>query len=279
MSKPTIAFIGAGNMAAALIGGLVADGTDPHSIIASDPDDAKREALASASGIRTTADNLQAVGEADVVVLAVKPQALQQVAQGLRASVQQYRPLLLSVAAGVSSATLDRWLGGNTALVRSMPNTPAMLQCGATALFANEQVSEAQREQAETIMRAVGLTRWLDEEKLMDSVTAVSGSGPAYFFLVMEAMQDAAQQLGLDAESARLLTLQTALGAARMAMESSDSPATLRARVTSPGGTTERAIQSFEQDGLRELFVRALSAARDRSVELSELLASDSKDR
>lgn len=278
MSTPTIAFIGAGNMAAALIGGLVADGTDPHSIIASDPDESKRGALASASGIRTTADNLQAVSEADVVVLAVKPQVLRQVAEGLRASVQQYRPLLLSVAAGVNSATLERWLGGNIALVRSMPNTPAMLQCGATALFANDRVSEAQREQAESIMRAVGLTRWLDEEKLMDSVTAVSGSGPAYFFLVMEAMQDAAQQLGLDAESARLLTLQTALGAARMAMESSDSPATLRARVTSPGGTTERAIGSFEQDGLREIFVRALSAARDRSVELSGMLASDSQD-
>ena len=181
-----------------------------------------------------------------------------------------------SIAAGVNAATLDRWLGGNTALVRSMPNTPAMLQCGATALFANDQVSDAQREQAETIMRAVGLTRWLTEEQLMDSVTAVSGSGPAYFFLVMEAMQDAALQLGLDEESARLLTLQTALGAARMAIESSESPAMLRARVTSPGGTTESAIRSFEDDGLRQTFVRALTAARDRSVELSEILAGSS---
>jgi len=272
MSNPNITFIGAGNMAAALIGGLIADGTDPQHITASDPDPDKLAALADSFGIRTTADNSQAVAAAEVVVLAVKPQVLQKVAEGLREAVQQHRPLLVSIAAGVRCATLDQWLGGGTALVRSMPNTPAMLQAGATGLFATVRVSERQREQAECILRAVGLTRWVEDESLMDVVTAVSGSGPAYFFLVMEAMEDAARQLGLDSETARLLTLQTALGAARMAIESSDDPATLRKKVTSPGGTTEQALLSLEKDGLRESFARALGAARDRSVELSQLL-------
>jgi len=275
MNNPSIAFIGAGNMAAALISGLIADGTEPHKIIASDPDGEKCNALSARTGIRTTIDNEQAVSAADVMVLAVKPQVLQRVAESLKGAVQQYRPLVLSIAAGVRSQTLDAWLGGSTALVRCMPNTPAMLQCGATGLFANDRVSTAQLEQAETILRAVGLTTWIADEKLMDAVTALSGSGPAYFFLVMEAMQAAGEQLGLDTDSARLLTLQTALGAARMAIESSDSPATLRERVTSPGGTTEQALLSFEKDQLREIFARALQAAHDRSVELSQLLAND----
>ena len=275
MNNPSIAFIGAGNMATALISGLIADGTEPHKIIASDPDGEKCNALSARTGIRTTIDNEQAVSAADVMVLAVKPQVLQRVAESLKGAVQQYRPLVLSIAAGVRSQTLDAWLGGSTALVRCMPNTPAMLQCGATGLFANDRVSTAQREQAETILRAVGLTTWIADEKLMDAVTALSGSGPAYFFLVMEAMQAAGEQLGLDTDSARLLTLQTALGAARMAIESSDSPATLRERVTSPGGTTEQALLSFEKDQLREIFARALQAAHDRSVELSQLLAND----
>lgn len=275
MHNPSIAFIGAGNMAAALIGGLIADGTDPRQIIASDPDQAKCDLLRNSTGIRSTTDNQQAVSAADVVVLAVKPQVLQQVAHSLQGAVQERRPLVLSIAAGVLSQTLNDWLGGDVALVRCMPNTPAMLQCGATGLYATARASEAQREQAETIMRAVGLTTWVAEEALMDAVTAVSGSGPAYFFLVMEAMQAAAEQLGLDGDSARLLTLQTALGAARMAIESPDSPATLRERVTSPGGTTEQALLSFENDQLRETFARALQAARNRSVELSQLLANE----
>lgn len=275
MSNPSIAFIGAGNMAAALIGGLVADGTDPQGIIASDPDQTKCDALSAATGIRTTTDNAQAAIAADVVVLAVKPQVLQQVATSLAGVVQKQRPLVMSIAAGVLSQTIDAWLGGNIALVRCMPNTPAMLQCGATGLFATNNVSETQRGQAESIMRAVGVTTWVPEEDLMDAVTAVSGSGPAYFFLVMEAMQAAAEQMGLDEQSARLLTLQTALGAARMAIESTDAPATLRERVTSPGGTTEQAIRSFENDQLREIVSRALHAARDRSVELSQLLGNE----
>lgn len=273
MSSPRIAFIGAGNMAAALISGLVADGTDPQTLIASDPAPEKCSALASATGIQTTGDNSAAVSQARVVVLAVKPQVLRDVALHLRDGIQTASPLVLSIAAGIRTDTLDDWLGGATALVRAMPNTPAMLQAGATGLYATPGVNEEQRQLAESIMRAVGLTRWVDDESLMDAVTAVSGSGPAYFFLVMEAMQEAAQQLGLDKENARILTLQTALGAARMAIESDDEPAVLRAKVTSPGGTTEQAINSLEKDQLRETFARALLAARDRSVELSRLLA------
>ena len=272
MSNPTITFIGAGNMAAALIGGLIADGADPHTIIATDPDEQRRQTLSENAGIRTLADNAKAVMQADIVVLAVKPQILEAVTRELGDAIRTCRPLIVSIAAGIRSDTLQRWLGGDVALVRSMPNTPAMLQTGATALFATAGVTEEQREQAESVMRAVGLTLWLEDESLMDAVTALSGSGPAYFFLVIEAMEAAGIQLGLPAEAARLLTLQTALGAARMAIESSDDPAKLRRKVTSPGGTTEQAIEQFEKDGLRESFLRALTAARDRSMEISRQL-------
>lgn len=269
MSNPTITFIGAGNMAAALIGGLIADGADPHTIIATDPDEQRRQTLSENAGIRTLADNAKAVMQADIVVLAVKPQILEAVTRELGDAIRTRQPLVVSIAAGIRSDTLQRWLGGDVALVRSMPNTPAMLQTGATALFATAGVTEEQREQAESVMRAVGLTLWLEDESLMDAVTALSGSGPAYFFLVIEAMEAAGIQLGLPAEAARLLTLQTALGAARMAIESSDDPAKLRRKVTSPGGTTEQAIEQFEKDGLHESFLRALTAARDRSLEIS----------
>ncbi len=272
MSNPSIAFIGAGNMAAALISGLIADGTPPALLLASDPDETRLQQLASTAEIRTLQDNDAAVREADVVVLAVKPQILQRVARGIVGAVQDRRPLVISIAAGVRSDTLERWLGGGVALVRSMPNTPAMLQAGATALYATSEVSEAQREQAESVLRAVGLVQWIEDEALMDAVTALSGSGPAYFFLFMEAMERAGEGLGLPAETARLLTLQTALGAARMAIEAGEDPAELRRRVTSPGGTTEQAITSFEKDDLAGLVARALTAARDRSIELSRLL-------
>ncbi len=272
MNNPTIAFIGAGNMATALISGLIADGTRPQTLIATDPDGERLQALAERTGIRTEQDNAAAVAQADVLVMAVKPQVLEAVARDLAEAVQAHRPLVLSIAAGVQSDTLERWLGGQVALVRSMPNTPAMLQVGATGLYATADVNAEQRDQAETIMRAVGLTIWVEDEGLMDAVTALSGSGPAYLFLVIEAMESAAIELGLPADTARLLTLQTALGAARMAMESHEDPATLRQRVTSPGGTTEQALEQLEKDGLRDLFRRALAAARDRSRELSRQL-------
>ncbi|MDF1529246.1 MAG: pyrroline-5-carboxylate reductase [Sedimenticola sp.] len=272
MNSKSIAFIGSGNMATSLIGGLVADGYDPKQIIASDPDSEKRADLAARFGILTAEDNLAAIAQADVVVLAVKPQVLEQICLSLAQSIQQTQPLVISIAAGIRESDMQHWLGGNVALVRTMPNTPAMLQAGATVLHAGKGVSESQRDLAESILRAVGLTRWVNDEKLMDIATALSGSGPAYFFLVMEAMETAAIENGLTPETARLLTIQTALGAARMAIESSDGPATLRQKVTSPGGTTERALEILEQGDLRALFAKALAGARKRSEELSEML-------
>lgn len=274
MTAQTIGFIGAGNMAAALIGGLIADGTPPGDILASDPS-AERLATLAGSGIRTLASNTEAAAAADVLVLAVKPQLLKTVCAELVPVIRDKRPLVISIAAGVRTGELIDWLGGNVALIRTMPNTPAMIQCGATVLFAGPGVSAEQRDTAEHVLRAVGLTRWVADEGLLDAVTALSGSGPAYYFLFMEAMEAAAVRLGLPADTAHLLTLQTALGAARMAMESHDDPATLRRKVTSPGGTTEQAIQTFEDGGLRELVARALTAARDRSDELSRILGQD----
>jgi pyrroline-5-carboxylate reductase len=272
MTQPTIAFIGAGNMAGSLIRGLVADGYDAGQIVASDTNAAQLAALRGQTGVCTAGDNTAAVAAAEVVVLAVKPQVLQQVARQIAEPVQARRPLVISIAAGIRERTLQGWLGGGVPLVRTMPNTPAMIGAGATVLHASPEVTPEQQDTAESILRAVGLTRWVEDEGLMDAVTALSGSGPAYFFLVMEAMELAAVELGIPGETARLLTLQTALGAARMAMESLDDPATLRQRVTSPGGTTERALAVFEEHGLRTTFAAALKAARDRSVELSDLL-------
>lgn len=274
MNSKTITFIGCGNMAASLINGLVADGYNPKKIIASDPDSAKIAQLSGLLGIETASDNSSAIESAEIVVLAVKPQMLEQVASAMAPAIQKAQPLVVSIAAGILEQDIENWLGGDVALVRTMPNTPAMIKVGATVLHANSMVTSEQKNQAETILRAVGLTQWVDSEELLDAVTALSGSGPAYFFLVMEAMEAAAVELGLPEETAHLLTLQTALGAARMAMESSDTPAVLREKVTSPGGTTEAAIKRFEEGGLRDLISQALTEARDRSIELSKLLGS-----
>jgi pyrroline-5-carboxylate reductase len=272
MSNNNITFIGGGNMATSLIKGLIADGYDKQRITVSDPDTEKLAQLAALCGVHTQSDNNSAISQAKVVVLAVKPQVLKQVAEDLSATVQQVKPLVISIVAGVKEASLRHWLGGEVALVRSMPNTPAMIQSAATGLHAGPGVSEAQRSQAESILRAVGLTRWVEDESMMDAVTAISGSGPAYFFLIMEAIETTARQMGLDEDTARLLTLQTALGAARMALESSDSPAVLRQKVTSPGGTTECALGILEEGEIRTLFDKALQGARERSIELSKML-------
>jgi len=275
MDKVTVGFIGSGNMASSLVGGLIADGFDPDRIWVSDPDAVQRELLRASFPVHSSANNNDVIEQADVVLLAVKPQLLQQVCRELREAVQHSQPLIISIAAGVRETDIDRWLGGNTALIRTMPNTPALVKSGATALHANSVVTAEQRNLAESIMRAVGLALWVEDEALMDSVTALSGSGPAYLFLVMEAMEQAGIELGLSAESARLLTLQTAFGAAKMALESSEDAATLRARVTSPGGTTERAIGLLEQSELRQAFSKALAGARDRATELADQIGSD----
>lgn len=272
MNDAVIAFIGGGNMAASLIGGLIADGWEPNRIRVSEPDSERGRSLAERYRVRIHADNAQACADADVVVLAVKPQTVKAVAREVADTISKRGSLVISIAAGVREPDISRWLGGEAAVVRSMPNTPALVQTGATGLFANQRVSARQRDLAETVLRAVGLTLWVEREELLDAITALSGSGPAYFFLLMEALEQAGHRLGIGVEEARLLTLQTALGAAKMALESSDSPATLRARVTSPGGTTERALTVLEQGGLRPLVEQALEAARTRAVELGDAL-------
>ena len=268
----TIAFIGGGNMARSLIGGLIAGGFDARNIWVADPNEEQRDALRQRFEVHAVTANQKAIEQAEVVILAVKPQVLKEVATDLAQAAQRRKPLVISVAAGIRTVSLETWLGGDLPIVRTMPNTPALVGSGATALYANERVSPPQRSLAESIMRAVGLALWLDDEARMDAVTALSGSGPAYFFLVMEAMESAGRDLGLPPETARLLTLQTAFGAAKMALESSEDSATLRARVTSPGGTTERAIQILQEGKIKELFGKALAAAQERSVELAEVL-------
>lgn len=268
----TLAFIGGGNMAGALINGLIEDGTDPDRIIVAEPDPQRREQLAARFGIHTTEDNANAVMGAEIVVLAVKPQVLKTVARSLAPALEQNHPLCISIAAGIRHGALQAWIGEGVPLVRAMPNTPAMLQAGATGLYAPASVDEAHRDAAEHVMRAVGIVIWVDDETLMDAVTSVSGSGPAYFFLFMEAMEQGAVELGLSVDTARLLVRQTALGATRMALESDLDLTALRLGVTSPGGTTERAIRQFEEQGLRKLVKGALDAACQRSRELSEEL-------
>ncbi|OGT90808.1 MAG: pyrroline-5-carboxylate reductase [Gammaproteobacteria bacterium RIFOXYA12_FULL_61_12] len=267
-----IAFIGGGNMAASLIGGLITNGHAPRSILVSEPSPETAAALAGRFGIKLCASNADAAGQAEVVVLAVKPQVMRDVAVDLAASLGGQKPLFVSIAAGIREQALREWLGGDVWLIRAMPNTPAMIQSGATVLHAGPGINPRQRNLAESIMRAVGLIQWVEDEAKMDIVTALSGSGPAYFFLVMEILEQAAVELGLSPDSARLLTLQTALGASRLALESPESTAILRQKVTSPGGTTERAIGILEQGGIRKLFAEALKGAKIRSEELSDIM-------
>jgi pyrroline-5-carboxylate reductase len=263
-----IAFIGAGNMATSLIGGLLAGGRDAATLIVSDPLPDQRD-RAAALGIATSDDNAQAVRDATTIVLAVKPQVLGDVVRSLAPSLEDGQ-LLLSIAAGISTAGIAAWAGRSAAVVRCMPNTPAMVGLGMSALFANDAVTSSQREDASAIMAAVGEVLWVASETDLDAVTAVSGSGPAYFFYLMEGMITAGTELGLDAETARTLTLQTARGAAEMAWRSDDQPAQLRRNVTSPGGTTEAALAVFDSNDLAATIRSALAAAARRSHELGQ---------
>ncbi len=276
MKNLNITFIGAGNMARSLIGGLLADGKTPATISATDINAEQLSQFQQCFNISIKQSNIEAVAAADIVVLAIKPQMLKSVAEEIKETVQKHQPLILSIAAGIREKSINQWLGGDIAIVRTMPNTPSLIQTGATALFANNKVDADQRNAAESIMRAVGLTLWVKEEGQMDAVTALSGSGPAYFFLFMEAMEASGKALGLEPEAARLLTLQTAFGATKMALESSEDCATLRQRVTSPGGTTAAALNTFEQGELRQLVDQAIKAAANRSEELAQQLAEDS---
>ena len=270
MSKTRIAFIGAGNMAASLIGGLRAQGLEAAQIRASDPGAEQRAKIHAEHGIDLFESNAEAIEGADVVVLSVKPQAMKAVCQALQPNLQDGQ-LIVSIAAGITCASLQSWVGARP-VVRCMPNTPALLRQGVSGLYATAEVSGEQRQQAEQLLSAVGIALWLDSEAQLDAVTAVSGSGPAYFFLLIEAMTAAGEKLGLSREVASKLTLQTALGAAHMAVSSDVDAAELRRRVTSPNGTTEAAIQSFQADGFEALVQKALGAAAHRSAEMAEQL-------
>ena len=267
-------------MATSLIGGLIKQGYDAALLHASDPNADALAALSRQYDIATAADNQQYCSQSQIIVLAVKPQVMKAVAATLRGQLS-HQPLIISIAAGITTAQLQRWLTDETsndevneksqtlAIVRCMPNTPALVQLGATGLFANAQTTAAQRQCAQALMDAVGKSIWLDDEAALDVVTAVSGSGPAYFFLLMEAMIDAAVKQGLSPQQAQTLTLQTALGAASLAQQSDIDISTLRQRVTSPGGTTEQAIQRFESGGLRTLVDDAMQACADHSRKMS----------
>ena len=269
MKTQKIGFIGAGNMARSLIGGLISSGVKSNNLFATDPNEEIRNALTNDFSIQTFAENQQLVDACDVIVFAVKPQVLKTVATSIKAKESA---MYLSIAAGITSESLNNWLGSNKAVVRSMPNTPSLVLSGASGLYANTHVSEEQKDIAESILRAVGVTVWVDDEAQLDAVTALSGSGPAYFFMVMEAMEKAGEELGLSAETARLLAIQTGFGATKLALEVDEDPAILRKQVTSPGGTTEQAIRVFEEQGLVEMFNKAMTAARDRAEELADEL-------
>ena len=264
-----ITFIGAGNMATSIIGGLVQQGYRPELICATDPDQDKLTALTDEFSIQTSSDNIVAVEHADIIILAVKPQIMEQVVRPLAGILQRTQPLLISIAAGITLQNLIDWCGTELPMIRTMPNTPALVQEGATGLYANKSVSEPQRAAAQAIFEAVGMALWFDHEDELDQVVAVSGSGPAYYFLVMEAMEKAGIKLGMSQQAARQLTLQTALGAAKLALNSDVDPGELRRRVTSPGGTTEQAINCLQNGGLVELFEQAMKAAMQRSKELA----------
>lgn len=268
-----IAFIGGGNMAAAIIGGLVGQGRTPSTLQAVDVLAEARTRLEKQFGIRTSSDPAAAAAGADCIVLAVKPQQMREVAAALAPVLK--KQLVISIAAGIRGSDLARWLGGHAAIVRAMPNTPALVAAGITGLHALPGVSSQQRSEAESVLAAVGSTFWVNEESALDAVTAVSGSGPAYVFYFIEALEQAARELGLPADIARQSALQTFAGAVKLAVAGDADPATLRARVTSKGGTTERAIGTLDAAEVKAAFVRAVRAAAERSAELGDTLGKD----
>ena len=269
-SAPSVGFIGAGNMAKALAGGLLARGWAAERLYAADPNTEARAGWHAKFGLSCGDDNVAVARAAEVLVLAVKPQQMATVARALAPAVRGRRVIVISIAAGIRLAQLEAWLGRGVAIVRAMPNTPALVGSGAAGMYANTHVDAAGRQLAHDILASVGIALWLDTEDQLDAVTALSGSGPAYFFLMMEALERAGVELGLVPAAARALTLATALGAARMATASEEDPAALRARVTSPGGTTEAAIQLLQQSNYADLIGRALKAAAVRARELAE---------
>lgn len=268
-----IAFIGGGNMAGALIGGLLAKGYASDSVSVVEVVAQARDALASRYKVHVSESADERTFGADTIVLAVKPQDMRSAVASLTGRLKSQ--LVISIAAGIRLQDLARWLGGYAKLVRVMPNTPALIGAGIAGLYAGKEVSADERSRAEAILGAVGKTVWVADESLIDPVTAVSGSGPAYVFYFIESLEKAGVQLGLAPEAARNLAIQTFVGAARLAAESTEPPGTLRERVTSKGGTTEAALKVFAAQDIAGSIGKALKAASDRGAELGEILGKD----
>ncbi len=275
LKQPKIAFLGSSNMAQSLISGLIESGFNPSDIWGTDRNAKKLNQLKELFQIQTELSNPKAVNLVDVVVLAVEPQDIHLLVTELKETLLSKKPLIISIATDINTQHLEQWLGSHLAIVRAIPNTPALFRAGATGLYANTRVSPEQKNLAESLLRAVGFTAWVDHEHDIDTIAALSGSGPAYFFLMMEALQQGAEQLGLSHATARLLTLQTALGAARMAIENEIDLAALRQQAASPGGSTEQALQILESGGIRSLFKNALETARKRTIEISQKLGKE----
>ncbi|WP_286221717.1 pyrroline-5-carboxylate reductase [Marinobacter apostichopi] len=272
-TSPTISFIGAGNMASAIIGGMLDSGYKAANIWVSAPDDGHLQSIRKKFGVSVTTDNRYCAQQADMVVLAVKPQVMADVCRDIAPVVQNTRPLMVSIAAGLTAETLDEWLAGGLPLVRVMPNTPSLVGKGAAGLYANAQVKDAQKKMVESVFESIGSALWVEDENLLHAVTALSGSGPAYFFLMLEALEEVAVDAGIEAGTARELAIQTMAGAAEMAARSEHDPGQLKRNVMSPGGTTEQAINTFEEGGLRDLVRKAYGAAFKRSEEMASELA------
>ena len=270
-NKTVIGFIGAGNMAYALIKGLLNNGFDANQINISDPNEELLQSRESELEVTTYSDNTSLLSNSDIIFFSVKPQVLSSVCLELKGVVKS-KHLFVSIVAGIRSSDINRWLGGNFALIRTMPNTPALFQTGVTGLFANELVNNEQKSLVSSILSSVGECFWVDEEKLIDAITAISGSGPAYFFLLMQSMTQAGMALGLDEETANSLSIQTAYGASLMANKTGKDSRTLRAEVTSPNGTTQSAIESFQDQNFEGIVANATRAAYDRARELSNEL-------
>lgn len=272
-TSPTIGFIGAGNMASAIIGGMLDSGFRAGGLWVSAPDDDHLQTIRNKFGVSITTDNRYCAQQADVLILAVKPQIMGDVCRDISPVAQNTRPLMVSIAAGLTAETLDEWLGGGLPMVRVMPNTPSLVGMGAAGLYANSEVSDDQKKTVESIFNSIGKALWLEDENQLHAVTALSGSGPAYFFLMLEALEAAATEAGIPPETARSLAIQTMAGAAEMAGRSEHDPAQLKRNVMSPGGTTEQAINTFEDGGLRPLVDKAYKAAMNRSEEMARELA------
>ncbi|MGB5347552.1 MAG: pyrroline-5-carboxylate reductase [Woeseia sp.] len=276
MIQQKIAFIGGGNMARAIAGGLLRGGMHATDVMIAEPSaDQAARLRAEFYGVLVADDNARVAALADIVLFAVKPQILKPVCQQLAGVVQASKPLIISIAAGPRSLDIESWLGGELDVVRVMPNQPALVDQGVSALFANERTGKKQRKLAGQIMSAVGQTVWVEEENLIDAVTAVSGTGPAYFYLLIDIMIEAAVKYGIAADTARTLAVETARGAASLALAEPESMKTLIDRVRSPGGTTTAAFERLEADGVRDIFSAAIDAARLRATELADLANKD----